>query len=216
MNDLEIISGWINDLRTIGDDVRSLRLGSRVFWVIQEIIGANRRTQAHGLFNHWMATNYAVATAIGIRRQLDSDRRSVSLARLLSAVAGTLCKRPALLSRAGFIRNYRRELRIVGDAEFDRLVGQSASRVEPSFVCRDLQRLQIETESVRRSANKRAAHWDRRAVPKSKLGELDKSLDLLVELVDKYARLMNGTSSSVEVGPLPPDWKRIFKVSWIA
>jgi hypothetical protein len=214
VTDFQIIYSWCADLKTIGRDLRSLNLSRRVFWEIQGIIEANPKVQTHGLFNRWMETNYAVAAAIGIRRQLDLDRRSISLATLLSAINETICERPDILSRAGFIGNYRPELRPAAEAQFDRLVGEGVDRVDCGLVCRDLRRLREEPEPVKGFANKRAAHWDRRSQGKSKLGELDVALDLLVELVNKYALILHGGSGGVEVNLLP-DWKQVFRVPWI-
>ena len=214
VSDFQIIHKWCTDLVVIGRNVRSLRLSSRVFWETQRVIEANPRTQTHGLFNHWIATNYATATAIGIRRQLDLDPRSVSLASLLSMIAETICQRPKILSRAEFIKNYRPHLRFVAEKQFDRLVGKGADRVSCGQVRCDAQKLRNDTEAVRRFANKRAAHWDRRAVPKSTLGELDKALTLVVELVNKYSMILTGNHASLDVA-LTPEWTEVFEVPWI-
>ena len=161
-----------------------------------------------------MATNYATATAIGIRRQLDPDPRSVSLASLLSMITETICQRPKILSRAEFIKNYRLQLRFAAEKQFDRLVGKGADRVNCSQVRRDAQKLRNDTVAVRRFANKRAAHWDRRTVPKSTLGELDNALTLVVELVNKYSMILTGNHASLDVA-LTPEWTEVFEVPWI-
>ena len=92
---------WGEWLRTIHGDVRSLLLSRDIFWEVQSLIGANAWLQRQpGLFNHWLATNYAVAASLGIRRQLDRDCRSISLVRLLTDVKQTVQARPDILSRA--------------------------------------------------------------------------------------------------------------------
>jgi hypothetical protein len=213
--DLEIARAWAFDLKTISQNVRSLHLGSLVFWDIQKIIGENPKTQTHGLFNRWMATNYAVATAIGIRRQLDMDSRSVSLMGLLSTIGKTVCGRPNILSRENFIENYPLKLRQAAEAEFDRLVRTNAERVEVSAVCRDMSRLDTATRNVKSFANKRAAHWDRQNVGKAQLGDLDVALKMLIELVKKYGKLITGYAPSVEA-KLTREWKSVLTVPWIA
>jgi hypothetical protein len=214
MNDIEILKAWVTQLHTILTDVRSLLLSSFVFWDVQRVIEANPRTQTQGLFNRWMATNYFVATSIGIRRQLDIDDRSMSFIRLLKAIEAALHERPSVLSRAGFIENYRPELRPVAEKQFDKLVGEGAGRVEATFVHRDIEALECVTRKVKRFANKRIAHWDNRSIANLRLEELDDCLKLLGELVDKYARLLTGTASTVHPEVLS-DWKQIFKVAWI-
>jgi hypothetical protein len=66
-NSLGDLRRWISQLRVIGDEVRSLLLGSQVFWEVQKILGENPKALSHRLFNDWLTTNYAVATAAGIR-----------------------------------------------------------------------------------------------------------------------------------------------------
>jgi hypothetical protein len=214
VDDLEILREWITQLGTVIGDVRSLLLSRHIFWEIQRIIEHNPKTQTDGLFNRWMATNYSVSTAIGVRRHLDTDGRSLSLMRLLCVIEETVLERPSVLSREGFIQNYRPELRLVAEQQFDLLAGKDSRCVEPGLIRRDIGRLSSVTEKIKYFANKRVAHWDHRKVPNAKLGELDECLDLLAELVDKYARLLTGSGSGVHIDVLP-DWKQIFRVAWI-
>ena len=217
MEDLELLKKWGEWLRVIHTDVRSLLLSRQVFWEIQKIVGANAKLQEQpGLFNQWLATNYVVAATVGIRRQLDRDSRSVSLVRLLTEVEVTIEERPNILSRANFVKNYRPELRETAERHYDKLVGAEQQRADVTFVRCDLARFcaAAATETVREFVNKRAAHWDEAADPKVKLGEVDTALDILSGLVDKYARLLTGSGSTLEP-KLPRDWKKILTMPWI-
>ena len=112
VEDLELLRKWIEWFRVIFVDVRSLLLSRRIFWEVQTIIRANPKLQEQpGLFNRWLAANYVVAATVGIRRQLDRDlhprHRSVSLVRSLTEIGATLEKRPDILSRSNFVKNYR-------------------------------------------------------------------------------------------------------------
>jgi len=209
-----LLTKWISELRIIHAEVRSLLLSSKIFWEVQKILEANPEALCHRLFNDWMATNYAVATAIGIRRQIDVDSRSVSMKGLLLHVKAELACRSDLLSRENFIANYRPELASVADSEFDRLVGGTESRVEVPYIQRDLDKLDTVTAGVKHFANKRIAHRDAKGIEKRKLGELDDCLEVLAEMVDRYARIMAGSGSDV-LPDLPSDWKCVFETAWI-
>lgn len=210
---LKKLRRWILELRIIRDAVRSLLLGAEIFWEVQKILAANPRALSHRLFNDWIATNHGIATAVGIRRQLDKDSRSVSLKKLLIEIEATLHTSPELLSRANFLRHFRPELESRADAQFSELVGANTTRVESAYVERDIKRLNEVTEKMERYVNKRIAHRDAQEIERRKLGELDECLGLLEEIVDRYTRLLTGSGSSV-TPELPPDWKSVFKVAW--
>jgi hypothetical protein len=214
VRDIDLLKIWAEWLGIICKEVRSLLVARELFWEIQAIIAANPKVQTHGLFNNWMATNYAVATAVGIRRQLDTDRRSVSFERLLREIEKMTTSGPSVLSRESFLENYRPELRPAGDAEFNRLVGPNAKQVEPLAVRRDLELLMAATEKVKHYVNKRIAHRDEGVEPAPNLGDLDDSLNALKSLVDKYCRLVTGSGPSLDV-LLDPEWKSILRVPWI-
>lgn len=211
---LKKLRRWIAQLKIIRDEVRSLLLGAKVFWELQKILAANPRALSHRLLNDWVTTNHGVATAVGIRRQLDKDRRSISLKRLLIEIEATLHRNPELLSRAHFLRHFRPELESRAHAQFSELVAANATRVESTYVRRDIERLNKITEKMERYVNKRIAHRDAQETEKRKLGELDECLVLLQEMVDRYTRLLTGYGSSVSP-ELPPDWKSVLKVAWI-
>jgi len=85
--------------------------------------------------------------------------------------------------------------------------------VEPTYVEKYIERLNKVTEKVERYVNKRIAHRDAQEIERRKLGELDKCLELLEEIVDRYTRLLTGAGSSV-TPELPPGWESVFEVAW--
>lgn len=219
MKDLALQQKWSEWLVTICDDVRSLVLSRKIFWEIQRIIDANAKLQKQPrLFNRWLAINYGVFATIGIRRQLDCDCRSVSLVRSLTELEIALHKRPDILSRANFVKTYYQSMqREKAEREYDALVGAGAQRLDATFVRCDLDRFRVaaDTKAVRDFVNKRVAHWDEVAVPRVTFDEVDAALDMLVDLVEKYRRLLTGPGSSVEPAELSSDWKRIFTMPWV-
>jgi hypothetical protein len=210
-----LLTEWIEDVRVITEELRSLRRGSLIFWEVQKILEANPATLCHGLFNEWMKVNYGSTTAMGIRRQTDRHNRTISLNRLLTRIKGGLASHPEILSRQSFVANYPR-LQQRGHRDFDRLVGPDAARVEPDYIDRDLKTLeQIRvTERVIDFVDGRIAHRDARKIENPKLGDLDRCLDTLAEMTERYSHLLTGSMTSLTV-QLPPEWKSVFKVTWI-
>jgi excisionase family DNA binding protein len=211
---IQLFRKWTLLLKVICREVRSLLMSSKVFWEVQRILEDNEKALSHGLFNNWMATNYGVSTAIGIRRQLDRDARSVSLKGLLSDILKGVARNPDLLSRSTFLLNYRPELRDLAQSEFDKLVGSGEARVQTTYVLKDLDRLAAVTNGVHRYTDKRIAHRDLREGEKRKLGELDECLQLVAEITDRYGRLITGYRTGA-CPELPPGWKAVFEVAWI-
>ncbi len=209
-----LLKNWARQLWIIHAEVRSLLRGSKIFWELQKIFENNPEALRHRLFNDWIATNYGVTTAIGIRRQLDLDKRSVSLKGLLLQIKAELVCHPDLLSRQKFVTNYPPELVSVAQREFDRLVGIGETRVGVAYVQRDLDHLDAITQPIKHFANKRVAHRDMGDVEKRRLGELDDCLQALGDMADRYPRILTGSGSTV-VPELPPDWKSVFRIPWI-
>jgi len=214
MDEHQLLTNWIRRLKVIRAEVRSLLLSSKIFWEVQKVLEDNPDALSHRLFNDWIATNYGVATTIGVRRQLDVDSRSVSLKGLLLQMKAEVGAHPDLLSRLKFEANYRSELVSAADREFDRLVGVGEARIKVAYVEQDIDRLDAITKTVKRFANKRIAHRDAEDIEKRKLGELDDCLQTLAEFVDRYARLLTGYGSGV-VPDLPHGWKSVFETAWI-
>jgi hypothetical protein len=157
-----------------------------------------------------MAGVYADSGLMAVRRQLDLDTRSISLARLLTEIAA----HPHILSRARFVALYRPEMRDVAQWEFDRHLGAGAGHVDPKDVQRDLDELRNRTEDVERYGTKRVAHLDATG-PKDvpTMGELEATLDLLGWLLKKYMMLIKALSYHEPEWTY--DWKAIFREPWI-
>jgi len=54
----KLLEGWIEQLKVIREEVRSLLLGAKIFWEVQKILEDNPRSLSHPLFNRWIASNY--------------------------------------------------------------------------------------------------------------------------------------------------------------
>jgi hypothetical protein len=209
----DLLREWLRQLQIIREELRSLTTGAQVFWEVQRILADNRDALSHRLFNDWISTNYAVATAVGIRRQLDRDPRAVSLQNLLTRIQEAMSGCPDILSRASFVETFRRRFGRDANATFDELVGSAKMAVDCACVQRDIDQLQ-RLSKLKTWVDKRIAHRDSDETEKRMLGELDEGLNLLLRLLDRYSMLLTGLSSGI--GPtLPNDWKSVFKIAWL-
>lgn len=214
-NGLEILSRWCSELKVIRVEVSGLLLSAKIFWEVQKLLAANPRALSHRLFNDWMASNYFAATAIGIRRQLDKDPRSVSLRNLLMKIKVTLEDSQELISRSEFLGNCQPEERSDRNTRFSRLVGIQARRVDFAYVNQDIERLiEIDEKIIGKYISKRIAHRDAEEIERRKYGDLDKCLEVLEEITDRYLSLVNGEESAVSP-ELSSDWKSVFRIPWI-
>src|SRR5690349_2951607 len=87
-------------LQIIYTDVQDLLIDSHIFWEVQAIIRQNPllvATRSH--FSHWMMAAHVEATVMGVRRQVKSEKNSISLRRFLKE----LIRYPEIASRAHYI-----------------------------------------------------------------------------------------------------------------
>ena len=182
-------------VRPIAEEIRNLLISRHVFWEVQAIIDKNRELHSEGLFNNWLATNYGVALAVGIRRQMDGSSTSISLAYVLKLFA---CK-PELILRERFVSLYPTpRMQKFADRTFSELAGPGP-HIDPNVPFSDLNVLENDFRPLRRFVNKRLAHYDirgnydTRSVAtrgvvrrRPKFGELDSFLDKVADTFAKY------------------------------
>lgn len=204
-------SEWGKWIESTCQEVTNLLRSRYIFSEVQKMIRANPRIQKSSAFYDWLARVYATDAAIAIRRQLDTDERSVSLARLLQAIRDN----PEVLSRKRFLARPTTIFEEEDNETFNMLCGEGTAHIDPMIPCIDLCQLRCRAEPLRRYVNLRIAHTSRNApntIPT--FADLDQCIDLLEKLAVKYRQLLRH-----ECGPLlrvfPYDWKRIFRQPWI-
>ncbi|MBE3604318.1 hypothetical protein IMX07_11855 [bacterium] len=156
------------------------------------------RGQASLLALQTLGISYQSWVALKIRCQLDTDKRSVSLARLLNEIA----PHPDLLTRDRFVRRYVSNRHVnapfktthwsveeqkqfmlwsrEGNRRFDEIVGVGVRSLSAEMISRDQSSLRECAEMVRNFVNKQVAHHDEiglKARPVN--GSLDAWLDHL-------------------------------------
>jgi hypothetical protein len=211
----EIHARWIRWLGKpqsggIWDDIIPM-LASRQIWErYMEIVQANPAIQSPANFHQWVRVNYVVAQALAIRRQVDRDKRTVSLRRLMDEIID----RPEVVSRERYLSLYEEAgLGDIGAKDWERLVG-SRDYLDPAEVEQDVADLVAASGPIRELVNKQIAHRDQQALRSDvTFNQLHTVIDMLAELYVKYVRLLSATSTSMKVAM--DAWDEIFRHPWI-
>ena len=206
---------WISMLKQIEKSTSDL-LGSRLFFrEFMSIVEANPKLPDNNYFIIWLWENYLRNAAIGVRRFLDKDTRSVSLYLLLKDIR----ENHEILSRERYTALFK-GTRYADDFDyinigFDELVGEGKEHIEPADVEDDIKKLVARTEVLNTYVNKTVAHLDKEKLEKlPTVKDLDDSIDLIVKLVQKYHAIFHGETTILQPVPQRP-WKNIFNVVWL-
>ena len=158
---------------------------------------------------------YQVTASIGLRRQLDTDKNSVSLCRLMNEVQA----HPTVLSRSRHVRafislGYSVAL---GNHDFDELAGEGEECIQPITVGVELNDFIAKSACIKKYTNKRIAHIDAghlNELPTNNDWEI--AIDCLEQLVIRYTILLRRESHISLVPTFVYDWRAIFYQPWIA
>jgi hypothetical protein len=200
--------GWIE---VIADDVDALHQSRETFGVVvgeyekKYPESGPRWSLRDSVLYHWIGDLFSSRAAISVRRQADPERRSdaISLGRLLAEIAAN----PDVLTRDRFHDLFRDQgfSQEHVDQWFDKFAGEGQPRLPKDVVLADIERLEEASQVVRTYADKRIAHWDRRApTTLATWGDLDRAIDTLWQLAAKYRRILRNETMIREA--YPPDW----------
>jgi len=205
---------WNKWLDKIYADIQGLLVNRHIFREVQKTIQANPKIQIGSSFYEWMGNVYATAAVIGVRRQRDKDKKSVSFARLLEEIQGV----PEVISRERYIALYTDSVLPMDFANrnFDKLIGHGCSHIDPKMVENDLDLLIKKSKKLKNFVNKRIAHFNKSAFKNPPTyAELDECLDYLEKLLKKYLSIFRAEVHLRIVPVWQYDWKQIFKYPWI-
>lgn len=203
-------------LKQIKDSVSNLLWNRLFFREFMSIVEVNPQLPENNYFIVWIWENYLYNAAMGVRRFVDKDQRSISLYLLLKDII----KNPEILSRERYVALFK-ETGFADDydyinQDFDKLVGKGENHLDPGDLEKDIQQLLERTKVLTTYVNKTVAHLDKEKLEKlPTIKDLDDSIDLLVKLVQKYYAIFNAEGIDLQA-PVPQrPWKNIFKVPWI-
>lgn len=195
-------------------------INQHIFWEVQDIIRNNAELQnASSAFYQWMASTFVHSTVLAVRRQIDSDQKSLSLMRFLLE----LQKYPELISRSYHETLYSRPEYSVDRARsaarhtYDKFVGQDAQVLDVSTVQNEIQRLKASSEKIHHYADRVVAHYDSRGLNQDtpKFNDVTECLKVIEELVLRYILLLKGAWQDSLLPTFQYDWKSIFRLTWI-
>ena len=155
---------WLAD--EIHWEIEELVTNKHIFWEIQKMIDDNPNIQEPCSFNWFIGQTYSDYGVIAVRRQIKSDKNSISFVRLLEEIIET----PCVLSRERFVNMYRtgmkniEEIRAedIGNRTFDRYFSggyTNYSYIDLTFVQKDLDELKKRSGKLEDFADKRVAHF---------------------------------------------------------
>ena len=207
---------WISLLGKIENHISHLLWNRYLFREFLGIIEANPALQLNNPFVVWVWENYLFNAALGVRRLVDRDRRSISLLLLLE----DMVERPEILSR----KRYTALFADSGFADdtgyinacFDSLVGEGKDHLDRRDIEHDIHRLLKIAAVLIRYVNKMVAHIDKASIRRlPTISDLDGSIDCLAEITRKYYAILHaGSIELLPVAQMP--WKKIFDIPWIS
>ena len=207
-------------LERVHGSVTEAVVNQHIFWEVQQIIRDNPQLQStSSAFYDWMASTFAHSTVLAVRRQLDTDRNSISLHRFLLEVR----KFPKVISRS-----YHRSLYVrpefstayannMANHTYDIQVGKDANELDVSAVNLEIEALKAASEVIHHYADRIVAHYDNRGLERDspKFDDLTHSLSVIEKLVLRYGLLLNGASQTSLLPTFQYDWKSVFRIAWL-
>lgn len=188
-------------------DIYDLVYARRWWFRLGEVIESNDDLPNEDYFYAVLGDWYAKYLSVGIRRHVDSDRRTLSLTRLLQR----LVEEPDLILNLDELRGrYPSFMRDLAEVEHEDSL--------PSGWAESLiKKLRVAAEPAKAYVNKHVAHLDRVESPAT-YRDLHAALDVLVEamLVVKFA--LTGSAPTTESfcrATEQFDWARALRVPWV-
>lgn len=209
------ISRWRRSFKISRDRATNLYCDREVYREYERIIVANPNLDLRAEFFHLVRNMYVSHVLVAIRSLTDFNPKSHSLWGLMKEIRDNATQ----LKREWFARRYRKYKvgvfpKPIGNDIFRREWGK-LTYVDPKRVDRDMRRLLTLCHRIRLVVNKQIAHNDRRkpaSVKKLTFGEVDKAIDGIFDLVDRYNVLLFGPNWGT---PLVLPSAHVFQLPWI-
>lgn len=186
---------WVGWFERISNETYTL-FAYRDYWRgLAEMTEANGQIPPTTFFDA-LGVWYAATQGTNVRRQLDRDRRAVSLRNLL----GDIKAHPDVITRDRYVGGIweiregplaNRE-RGLANANYDRFAGVGNDAIDPDRTQQDIDLLRAVGEPIARYVNEAIAHAQERAtaaVPT--YADLNSAIDQIGDLLKKYGSLLH-------------------------
>jgi len=217
MTDDERFKKWGEQILMIHEHIMHAIVSRRIHNEIGAILQANPRLlRDNNSFYMWMASIYEDSVLVAVRRQIDTDKRSVSMARLLQAIID----RPRVLSRERFVEQVVGR-NVPGSADevnrmFDRFTAPGTNHINADVVRAELRDLRARTKGIEDYTSKCVAHLGAKGPNDSPtILQVHNALDYLHMLREKYVLLLRAESYAEPQLTDEKTWKDIFREPWI-
>jgi AbiU2 len=212
---------WQEWIERIYDETITLFAYRSFYRGIAEMTQTNDEIPASSFFDAQGAW-YATTQVIAVRRQTDTDRRAVSLARLLTNMKAN----PTVMTRARFAAMFiddtdseiRREISVHhANDQYDRFAGTGNDTISPERYQQDLDRFLKLATPIKQYVDRLVAHNDQRELTSLPTYEdLNAAIDLLAEFLNKYMVHLKATGVPDADPVHQADWRAAFRVAWLS
>jgi hypothetical protein len=207
---------WRRWLKIIDNDLGWLLTSHDIFNEVKKIMKANKKIQSPALFYRWIKDNYAARVAIGIRRLVDSDKRAISLYRLIEDIS----QNRHAITRNYYIGRYRNKRSIkdgLADKDFNNFANKGELLINEKKLDRDMKGLKRETERIKIFANKWVAHYDlkHRIRRMPTFEDVEKAMKVIDDIRMKYHLLLTRSCMRTCKPIIPYDCKEPLRHAWI-
>jgi hypothetical protein len=204
---------WRRWMPRIHAEIRDLVISRHIFSTVADMVNKNESSRKHFDYHSWSIRNYAFCLSVSIRRLMDNDPRSVSLARLLDE----LSRNAQVVTRESHRCLWPARMRAAADPTFDGIAGVGEGHLPPGVPRHDLAQLGKAHRRTRMLVNKQLAHLDQRNLQRKppSIAEMQDVVSLFEETFRKYGLLLKAWDPQY----LPTwqyDWTSVFEVRWKA
>lgn len=208
------VAKWRRWLCRIEKELIVLAQSRAIYSEVVEMVGSNPAINRGNRFYDWISGNFVEAFLMGVRRQLDRDKNSVSLMKLLQDIRQQSC----LLNQEFHSTLYQPEMTHLAQATFEKAIGTPATHLPMAMVVEDIDALEEISALHKTYIDRHVAHSDRRqtGVAMATYGDLYGAGETMEKLFSKYYLLLCGADYRSLLPVVEYDWKAIFRVPWIA
>jgi hypothetical protein len=207
---------WTRWIDRISSEVVSSLVDREVYDQWSAVVRDNPKLDVNSRFMSFVWSSYFDKQVLVVRRQVQRNKQSISLVRLLHEVA----EYGPHLTREAFVTSYTKpEFRDTwreGHRLFDTFAGRGGKHVSAVRVQADVARLVRLSRGLHYLSDKWLAHSDtRRRLPRLGFRQLDRSLDALYATWRRYHVLVRRGPINADPKFLAgSDWQRVFDIPW--
>lgn len=205
---------WVRWIETICADVGNLCQQKHIFLEVKAIIDENPNIHHESAFYELFDNGYTAIGVMGVRRQVKTQKDSISLAHLLNDIQNN----PHIISLQRYKLLYRESGvgEDLAETHFKEFKASDTDYIDPAIVERDLSALRNSVQVCETFANRRLAHSDPRTVePHPTFSDLHSCIDLIEGLAIKYWLILTGNNLNSLFPKDLGNWKAVFRVPWI-